>query len=82
MRAKIIFAALSLSACASNAEPEVSLKTEKEIHSMNRHEVISAITDCQSAGLRPVMIYGRVRVAGRPSPIVLDVTCAPPKEKL
>jgi len=82
MKFKIIAMALSLSACSSYSEPDVALKTESEIHNMNRHEVINAITECQAAGLRPLMVYGRIRVGGRPSPIVLDVTCAPMKVNL
>ena len=68
---------MSLSACSSYSEPNVNLKTDGDIHKMSRHEVINAISECQDAGFRPVMIYGRMKVNNRPVGIVLDVTCVP-----
>ena len=82
MKFKIIAMALSLSACSSYSEPNVTVKTDKEIYKLDRHEVINAITQCQDAGLRPLMVYGRIIVGGRPSPVVLDVTCSPMKVNL
>tara|TARA_R110002126_G_scaffold191862_1_gene340025 strand:- start:995 stop:1243 length:249 start_codon:yes stop_codon:yes gene_type:complete len=81
MKLKIILLAFLLPACSSYSEPNVALKTDSEIHNMNRHEVINAISECQAAGLMPLMIYGRIRVGGRPSPVVLDITCAPQRVK-
>ena len=42
-----------LSACKST--DKVELIHEKEIHQMNRQEVINAIQDCRSANLRSVV---------------------------
>jgi hypothetical protein len=44
---------------------------------MSRLEVMSAITECQTARTRAVMIYGKRKVGGVTRDIVVDVTCAP-----
>ena len=64
-----------LSACKST--DKVELIHEKEIHQMNRQEVINAIQDCRSANLRSVLTHARIKTMGRSIPIVVDIYCAP-----
>lgn len=47
------------------------------VQPMDRVEVINAIKDCQSTGLRAVMIYSKKKVNNYSTPVVVDVTCAP-----
>jgi hypothetical protein len=44
---------------------------------MSRNEVITAVTECTSNGLRAVMLYGKRKVNQYTTDIVVDVTCAP-----
>jgi len=42
-----------------------------------RNEVITAVRECETTGLRAVMMYGKRKVNGYSADIVIDVTCAP-----
>lgn len=53
------------------------LVLDHTVQPMDRVEVINAIKDCQSTGLRAVMIYGKKRINNQSTPYVADVTCAP-----
>jgi hypothetical protein len=72
-----------ISGCASSnaSKPptpfEQELILDKQIHSMSRNEVITAVRECESTGLRAVMMYGKRKVNGYSADIVIDVTCAP-----
>ena len=66
----------TLSAC-SNTTDKVEIIHEKEIHQMNRLEVISAIQDWRGANLRSVLTHSRIKTGARSIPIVVDVYCAP-----
>ncbi len=66
---------LLLGACSSMHNQEIII--EKEAYMMSRQEVITAIEDCKSANLRPVLFYGRREVMGKPIPFIVDVSCAP-----
>ena len=44
---------------------------------MSRNEVITAVKECTSSGLRAVMLYGKRKVNNYTTDIVVDVTCAP-----
>ena len=70
----IIF--ITLSACGKSAD-KVEILHHKEIHQMDRQEVISAIQDCRTANLRSVIVHSRVKATGRSLPILVDVTCPP-----
>jgi|TARA_R100000781_G_scaffold105862_2_gene69717 hypothetical protein len=76
MKKLLILPILLITACSSG-ERTADLVIEKKIYQLTRQEVIHAIRDCQSANLRPIMYYGRVKAGGRPLPIVINVTCSP-----
>ncbi len=73
-----IIITLGGTACSGSSE-QVKLVVDKEIHQMQRHEVINAIEDCRSVKLRPVMYYGRIKTTNSNNyiPIVVDIQCAP-----
>ena len=60
-----------------NLSGHQSLVLDQTVQPMDRVEVINAIKDCQSTGLRAVMIYSKRKINNHSSPIVVDVTCAP-----
>ena len=74
----IIFIGL-INGCSSNKETatKVELVTNKKMFQLNRQEVINGIEDCRSVKLRPVLYHGRIMVADRYVPIVVDIQCAP-----
>jgi hypothetical protein len=64
---------------ASTPVPEAvsSLQVEKEVPPLSRMEVITAIGECERAGMRPVVISTKRKVNNQLIPSVVDVTCLP-----
>jgi hypothetical protein len=74
--ATICFA--SLAGCSSGPEYRTQdLIIDRHIPAMSRNEVIMAIQDCESNGLRAVLINGKRRINGFTADVVVDITCAP-----
>jgi hypothetical protein len=67
------------SAAAPVPVPEAvsSLQVEKEIPPLSRMEVITAVGECERAGMRPVVISTKRKVNNQLIPSVVDVTCLP-----
>ena len=76
------FTVVLLTGC-SNLPPNTTLDAQqqlvldKQVQPMSRNEVITAVTECTSQGLRAVMLYGKRKVNNYTTDIVVDVTCAP-----
>jgi len=69
-----------MAGCATNeftTDGKQELLIDKQIQPMSRNEVISAVTECTNNGLRAVMLYGKRKINGYTTDIVVDVTCAP-----
>jgi hypothetical protein len=64
---------------ASTTVPEAvsSLQVEKEVPPLSRLEVINGISECERAGMRPVVISTKRKVNNQLVPSVVDVTCLP-----
>lgn len=54
-----------------------TLVVDAKIQPLSRNETIYAVKECESSGLRATLIYGKRRVNGYTSEVVLDVSCAP-----
>ena len=54
-----------------------SLTLQSEVFAMSRQETIDAIKECESSGLRAIPIWGKRKINGVPSSIMVDVTCGP-----
>jgi hypothetical protein len=65
----------SLGEPAGGAEQRMVL--DKDIHAMSRNEVIVAVQECESSGLRAVMVFGKRKINNYTADVVADVTCAP-----
>ncbi len=65
----------SLGDSAGGAEQKMIL--DKDIHAMSRNEVILAVQECESSGLRAVMVFGKRKINNHTADVVADVTCAP-----
>lgn len=68
-----------LVACSSSKPPvvEQELIIDKHVQPMTRNEVIVGVRECETNGLRGVMLYGKRKVNGYTTEVVIDVTCAP-----
>jgi uncharacterized protein YcfL len=78
----IVAASLGLlSACSSTSAPpkavEQELVIDKHVQPLSRNEVIVGVRECETNGLRGVMLYGKRKINGYTTDVVVDVTCAP-----
>lgn len=82
MRRLILLSCGLLGACSSpyvdNSKlPDTTLLVEKELTQMSRNQVIMAVQECESSGLRPVVIMSRRKINGSLADVPVDVTCMP-----
>ena len=82
MRRLILLSCGLLGACSSpyvdNSKlPDTKVLVEKELAQMSRSQVIMAVHECDSSGLRPVVIMSRRKINGYLSDVPVDVTCMP-----
>ena len=69
---------LVLVGCASEPKMvEQQLIMDKQIQSMGRSEIIDAVRQCETSGLRAITIYGKRKINGFTAETIVDVTCAP-----
>jgi hypothetical protein len=75
-----VCAVSALAGCSSNKDvPHVTVQNlimDRNIQPLSRGEQIDAIKDCQEAGLRPRVIYGKRLVNGYSTETVIDVICS------
>jgi hypothetical protein len=72
--------AVVLTGCSSNNSPQYPnqhLIVDSHVSAMSRQEVINGIHDCESNGMRAVMITSKKRVNGHITDVISEVTCAP-----
>lgn len=79
---KLLIAVCSLgllAGCSTSKPPAVEqeLVIDKHVQPMTRNEVIVAVRECETNGLRGVMLYGKRKINGYTTEVVIDVTCAP-----
>lgn len=68
---------LSMVGCSSTTSNHQRLVMDKELQPMSRNETIVAVRECETNGLRAVMIYGKRKINGYTAEVVIEVTCAP-----
>jgi len=70
--------AVVLTGCSTSSPyPNQQLLVDSQVSAMSRNEVINAIHDCQTNGMRAVMVTSKKRVSGHITDVISDVTCAP-----
>jgi hypothetical protein len=67
---------LSMVGCSSTNSTQ-ELVMDKRLRPMSRNETIVAVRECETNGLRAVMIYGKREINGYSAEVVIEVTCAP-----
>ena len=53
------------------------LVMDKQIQSMGRSEVIDAVKQCETSGLRAITVFGKRKINGYTAETIVDVTCGP-----
>jgi hypothetical protein len=82
MKKLILLTCGLLGACSSpyvdNSKlPDTKLLVEKDTTQMSRNQVIMGVQECESNGLRPVVIMSRRKINGSLADVPVDVTCMP-----
>jgi uncharacterized protein YceK len=57
--------------------PEQELIVDARVQQMARNEVIDAVKQCESSGLRAIPIYAKRKIGGYSVETVIEVTCGP-----
>jgi hypothetical protein len=57
--------------------PNQELIVDPRVQQMGRNEVIDAVKQCETAGLRAIPIYAKRKIAGYTVETVVEVTCGP-----
>jgi len=88
---KIALLLLLLVGCANQQPPPIAytsrpepipntmqeLVMDKQIQPMGRNEVIDAVKQCETSGLRAIPIYAKRKINGYTVETVVEVTCGP-----
>jgi hypothetical protein len=62
---------------ATPQAPNQDLIVDKQVQPMGRQEVIDAVRQCESSGLRAIPLYAKRKIGGYTVETVVEVTCGP-----
>ena len=57
--------------------PNQDLIVDKQVQPMGRNEVIDAVRQCESSGLRAIPLYAKRKIGGYTVETIVEVTCGP-----
>jgi len=80
----LIPSAIVLSGCGGTRYPNIpntELIVESQTTQMSRNEIINGVHECETSGLRPVIITTRRKINGFISDAPVDVTCYPDQKR-
>lgn len=74
---------VALAGCASKYPtiPNTALIVDPQTTQMSRNEIINGVHECETSGLRPVIITTRRKINGFISDAPVDVTCYPDQKR-
>lgn len=77
---KYLLLLLVLTGCAQMSKseaPDQKLIIDDKVQPMGRHEVIDAVRQCETSGLRAIPLYAKRKINGYTVETVVEVTCGP-----
>ena len=79
MKYLAVLAAVLLVGCSTTSVnlPNQDLVVDDKVQPMGRNEVIDAVRQCETSGLRAIPLYARRKVNGFTVETVIEVTCGP-----
>ena len=79
MKYLAFLAAVTLVGCSTTSVnlPNQDLVVDDKVQPMGRNEVIDAVRQCETSGLRAIPLYARRKVNGYTVETVIEVTCGP-----
>jgi hypothetical protein len=75
--AALVTAGCSTITGSAPTAPSQELIVDKQVQPMGRNEVIDAVRQCESSGLRAIPLYAKRKVGGYTVETVIEVTCGP-----
>jgi hypothetical protein len=57
--------------------PDQELIVDARVQPMGRNEVIDAVKQCETSGLRAIPLYAKRRIGGYSVETVIEITCGP-----
>lgn len=57
--------------------PQQELIVDARVQQMARNEIIDAVQQCETSGLRAIPIYAKRQISGYSVETIVEVTCAP-----
>jgi hypothetical protein len=73
----IITTGCSMMPGATPQPPNQDLIVDKQVQPMGRNEVIDAVRQCETSGLRAIPLYAKRKIGGYSVETVIEVTCGP-----
>lgn len=61
----------------SSSPPNQELIVDDKVQPMGRNEVIDAVRQCETSGLRAIPLYAKRKIGGYTVETVVEVTCGP-----
>ena len=79
MKLLIPLALLALVGCSTKPVQTANqeLIVDKQVQPMGRNEVIDAVRQCESSGLRAIPLYAKRKINGYSVETIVEVTCGP-----
>lgn len=76
---KYLILLLCLTACAEKRIPtsDQILVVDRQVQPMGRQEIIDAVKQCETSGLRAIPLYAKRRINGYAVETIVEVTCGP-----
>ena len=73
----IITTGCSMMPSSTPQPPNQDLIVDKQVQPMGRNEVIDAVRQCESSGLRAIPLYAKRKIGGYTVETVIEVSCGP-----
>jgi hypothetical protein len=73
----IITTGCSMMPGSTPSPPNQDLIVDKQVQPMGRNEVIDAVRQCESSGLRAIPLYAKRKIGGYTVETIVEVTCGP-----
>ena len=73
----IITTGCSMMPGSAPTPPNQDLIVDKQVQPMGRNEVIDAVRQCESSGLRAIPLYAKRKIGGYTVETVIEVSCGP-----
>ncbi len=80
MKYLIVIGLVALTGCASNQKVEIPKVPDFDVHAMTRSEVVTALNECESYGMKPFVEYLAQKTEYGKVLVPVNVHCNPARK--